>query len=234
MIVIKAILIPTKRAGEALMSTFVVVGGAGRTGRRIVDRLTTGGHGVVVASRTAASAPQGARVSTLDLATPDPAVFAGAEGVVISVEPPKDPASAELVMHQGVAAVAEVSAREDIPVVLVSQIYLTRPAEHPEMTARIEARVRGEESLRASGAQYTIVRPSWLHDLAAGGIRVEQGDTGDGRVSRDAVADAVVAALFDPSASGKTFELYDDPESPKPDWPTVFAALTPDPQTAGL
>ncbi|HVW41528.1 MAG TPA: NAD(P)H-binding protein [Amycolatopsis sp.] len=211
------------------MSTFVVVGGAGRTGRRVVDRLTAGGHRVVIASREKHEPPAGAEVAPLDLARPEPSVFAGAEGVVISVEPPKEAAGAESVMHEGVAGIAEIAAREDIPVVLVSQIYLTRASEHPEMTARIEARARGEQALRGSGAQYTIVRPSWLHELAANGVRVEQGDTGEGRISRDAVADAVVAALFDPSASGKTFELYDDAESPAPDWPALFAALKPDP-----
>ncbi|TNC24576.1 SDR family oxidoreductase [Amycolatopsis alkalitolerans] len=206
------------------MSSFVVVGGTGRTGRRIVDRLTDGGHRAVVASREGSA--------HLDLAEPDPAVFAGAEGVVICVEPPKDTAGMEAVMHEGVAGIAAIAAREDIPVVLVSQIYVTRAAEHPEMTARIEARARGEQALRDSGAQYTIIRPSWLHDLAADGVRIEQGDTGEGRISRDAVAAAAVAALFDPSASGKTFELYDDPESSVPDWATVFAALSPDPEAA--
>src|SRR4051812_21553954 len=101
------------------MSTFVVVGGAGRTGRRITERLTAGGHRAVVASRR----PTGTETVAFDLAAePDPAMFAGAEGVVISVEPPKDPASVEAVMHEGVARVAQIAAREDIPVVLVSQI----------------------------------------------------------------------------------------------------------------
>lgn len=216
------------------MSTFVVVGGTGRTGRLVVSRLAAEGHDVVVASRGTTEIPPGARPATMDLAAPEATVFAGAEGVVIAVEPPKEPERAEAVMHHGVAAVAELAAREDVPLVLVSQIYLTRPAEHPEMAARIEARARGEAALRASGAQYTIVRPSWLHDLPVDGVRVEQGDTGDGRVSRATVADAVVAALFDPSASGKTFELYDDPDSPRPDWSTVFAALGHDPEHAGL
>ncbi|GLY65932.1 NAD(P)H-binding protein [Amycolatopsis taiwanensis] len=209
------------------MSTFVVVGGAGRTGRRITDRLAKGGHRVIVASRR----PEGDETAELDLAgSVDAAVFTGADGIVVAIEPPRDPAEAETVMHHGIARIAAIAAREDIPVVLVSQIYLTRPAEHPEMAERIEARARGEQALRASGAQYTIVRPSWLHDLPADGVRVEQGDTGEGRISRDAVADAVVAALFDPSASGKTFELYDDAESTEPDWSTLFAALSPDPE----
>lgn len=209
------------------MSAFVVIGGAGRTGRLITGRLRNDGHRVVVAGRSA----EGDSAVKLDLArVPDAAAFAGADGIVIVVEPPKDPAEAEAVMHRGVAEVAAIAAREDIPVVLVSQIYLTRGARHPDMAARIEARARGERALRESGAQYTIVRPSWLHNLPADGVRVEQGDTGEGRVSREAVADAVVAALFDPSASGKTFELYDDADSVRADWPTVFAVLSPDPE----
>ncbi|GHF48120.1 uncharacterized protein YbjT (DUF2867 family) [Amycolatopsis bartoniae] len=206
------------------MSSFVVVGGTGRTGQRVVRLLADGGHDVRVAGRV----PSGDNAVALDLAAPDPAVFAGVDGVVITVEPPDDAAGAEAVLHHGVAAAAAVAARDDVPLVLVSQIYVTRAAKHPEMTARIEARARGEQALRESGAQYTIVRPSWLHDRPADGIRVEQGDTGEGRVSRDAVAAAVVAALFDPSASGKTFELYDDAESTEPDWSTIFASLKPD------
>ncbi|HVV12938.1 SDR family oxidoreductase [Amycolatopsis sp.] len=210
-------------------STFVVVGGSGRTGRAVSERLASGGHRVIAASREPGEVADGVETATLDLAALDRSVFAGAEGVVITVEPPKTADEAETVMHQGIAGIAEIAAKEDIPVVLISQIYLTRASEHPEMAERIEARARGEQALRASGAQYTIVRPSWLHDLRSDGVRIEQGDTGEGRISRQAVADAVVAALFDPSASGKTFELYDDPESPVPDWPTVFAALKPDP-----
>jgi uncharacterized protein YbjT (DUF2867 family) len=226
MIMPKSILFSISHREES-MSTFVVIGGAGRTGRRITERLTKGGHRVIVAGR----GTHGDDAVELDLTgRVDPAMFSGVDGIVVSVEPPRDAAEAEAAMHHGVAGIASAAAREDIPVVLVSQIYLTRAAEHPEMSERIEARARGEQALRASGAQYTIVRPSWLHDLPADGVRVEQGDTGEGRISRDAVADAVVAALFDPSASGKTFELYDDHDSPEPDWPTVFAALSADPE----
>jgi uncharacterized protein YbjT (DUF2867 family) len=209
------------------MSAFVVVGGAGRTGELITAALRSEGHSVVVAGRTA----EGDSAVKFDLArVSGTAVFAGADGIVIVVEPPHDPEVAEAAMHRGVAALAAIAAREDIPVVLVSQIYLTRGTRHPDMAERIAARARGERALRESGAQYTIVRPSWLHNRPADGVRVEQGDTGDGRISREAVADAVVAALFDPSASGKTFELYDDADSGKPDWPTLFASLTPDPE----
>jgi hypothetical protein len=77
-------------------------------------------------------------------------------------------------------------------------------------------------------APYTIVRPSWLTDRPATGVRLEQGDTGDGRISRDSVAAAVVAALFSPASRGKSFELYDDPSGSSIDWETAFAGLADD------
>ncbi|MFD0638607.1 NAD(P)H-binding protein [Catenulispora yoronensis] len=111
--------------------------------------------------------------------------------------------------------------------VLVSQIYITREREHPEIAGIIVARARGEEALRAAGAVYTIVRPGWLTSANAGAVRLEQGDTGDGRTSRASVAAAVVAALGSAEAAGKTFEIY-DAEGGAPVWDKEFAALAAD------
>jgi hypothetical protein len=83
----------------------------------------------------------------------------GIDGVVISVEPPVDRDGADALLHRGVTAVARLAAASDVQVVLVSQIYVTRAREHPEMAAIITARVRGEQALRESGAP--------LHDRAA-------------------------------------------------------------------
>lgn len=54
----------------------------------------------------------------------------------------------------------------------------------------IHWRGEAEAALRASGQPYTIVRPSWLTDDAGGrqALRLEQGDSGEGRVARVDVA----------------------------------------------
>jgi uncharacterized protein YbjT (DUF2867 family) len=96
------------------------------------------------------------------------------------------------------------------------------------MTGIIVARARGEEALRQSGARYTIVRPGWLTSGPAGGVRLEQGDAGDGRTSRASVAAAVVAAFGSAEAVGKTFEIYDDEGRELPVWGEEFAALAAD------
>jgi uncharacterized protein YbjT (DUF2867 family) len=195
---------------------YLVIGGTGRTGGRVAALLTEAGHDVLAAGRR-----------QVDLANP-PAKLDGFDGVVISVEPPADDAGADQVMHRGVAALARTAAATATPVVLISQIYVTRAAEHPEIAAIIRARAAGEQALRDSGAPYTVIRPSWLTNRPASGVRLEQGDTGDGQISRDAVAQAAVAALADPQARAKTFELYDDAKTNTTDWAAAFAALAAD------
>lgn len=205
----------------------LVIGGAGRTGRRIAELLARNGHRVTTASRR----PRGTHTVTLDLAQPLPdGLLRGTGGVVIAVEPPMDRAGAQAVAHHGIRAVAESAARAATPVVLLTQIYVERAAEHSDMADIITARAAGERALRLSGAPYAIVRPAWLVDRPLGRVRLEQGDTGDGQVSRDAVARAAVAALTDPAAHGRTFEIYQEPAGtiPDDDWPALFAGLVPD------
>lgn len=202
---------------------YLVIGGTGRTGRRAVDLLRDLGHEVLVGTRR----PRDDHSVAVDLANPlDPRLLAGVDGVVVSVEPPLDDAAADAVMNTGIGRLAELAAGVKIPVVLVSQIYITRAAEYPEMAGIIRARCAGEQALRNSGAPYAILRPSWLTDASPTGVHLEQGDRGDGRVSREIVAQAAVAALLHPESHGKTFELYDGRTSA--DWPTAFTALTAD------
>ncbi|MEY9929968.1 uncharacterized protein YbjT (DUF2867 family) [Catenulispora sp. GP43] len=206
---------------------YLVLGGSGRTGSLVTSLLLERGARVTVAGRRPRGVA-GADTAVVDLAAGfDAALLDGYDGVVVSVEPPTDDRGAEAVMHRGVAAVGEAAARSGAHVVLVSQIYITRAHEHPDMAGIITARARGEEALRASGAAYTIVRPGWLTAGPAAGIRLEQGDKGDGRISRASVAAASVAALTSAGAVRKTFEIYDEGDA-APDWSVEFAALTPD------
>ncbi|WP_330180947.1 NAD(P)H-binding protein [Nocardia sp. NBC_01503] len=202
---------------------YLVIGGTGRTGRRAVDLLRDLGHEVVVGTRR----PRDNHSVAVDLASPlDPRLLDGIDGVIVSVEPPVNDAAADAVMNVGIGRLAELAAAAKIPVVLVSQIYITRAAEHPDMAGIIRARGAGEQALRDSGTPYAIVRPSWLTDAPPTGVLFEQGDRGDGRVSRATVARTAVAALLHPESHSRTFELYDGPTPA--DWPTAFTALTAD------
>lgn len=112
--------------------------------------------------------------------------------------------------------------------VLVTQIYITRPERYPEVANVIHWRGRAEEALRGSGLPYTIIRPAWLTNGPVGGVRLEQGDSGEGRVSRTAVGEVCVRALLHPEARGKTFEVYSEGQGVE-DWAAAFRALQPDP-----
>jgi uncharacterized protein YbjT (DUF2867 family) len=188
----------------------LVVGGSGRTGRLVVRRLLEQERPVRILSRRAtADDPRvdAAHGSITDAGAVREAVR-GCAGVVVTVEPPGDRAGAHATLDDGVRLVAEIAHAAGAAVVLVSQIYISRPEAYPAMAEIIRARAAGEHALRESGATYTIVRPSWLTDEpAGGGLRVEQGDRGDGEIGRDDVAAACVAALGDRNAHGKTFEL---------------------------
>lgn len=221
------------------MAVTLVIGGAGRTGRRITSRLLEHDILVRVLSRHPREATRGGAEHVRgDLASLDTNVLSGVSGVIVTVEPPTDTAGADALMHRGVASLATIAARAHVPVVLVSQIYISRPRVHPSLRDVITARGRGEQALRASGAPYVIVRPGWLRDGPVAGVRLEQGDTGDGTVSRETVAEACVQALLSGAAYGRSFEIFDadhgasDEPGTIVDWPALLGALAADWSTA--
>ena len=83
-------------------------------------------------------------------------------------------------------------------------------------------KVEAEDALRASGVAYSIVRPCGLNDeWPAGRPILSQGDVAVGRTCRADVADVLVAALGEPAAARKTFEMltlrgYEPPRSLAP------------------
>jgi uncharacterized protein YbjT (DUF2867 family) len=214
------------------MPSTLVIGGAGRTGRHIVDRLRRDGATVKVLSRNPDRVPDGVEAIAGDITRADSVAAAmhGADAVVIVVESAMtddgSPNSPTTVHDQGTGNVIAAAA-DGLHVVMVSQIYITRPEAFPAAADVIAARGRGEQALRDSALAHTIVRPSWLTDDPGGrqALRLEQGDTGDGKVARADVAEVVAAALTHPEARGKTFELYGQPGEPPTDWGPLFSVL---------
>lgn len=216
------------------MARILVIGGSGRTGQLIVQKLQKCGDKVRVLSRHSKNTRktsheieivEGDITQLQDVQT----AMQNIEGVIIAVESADSdaaPNSPEQVHYHGIRHVLAAAGDRPIPIILVTQIYITRPNRYPEMSHIIHWRQKAEQALRSSGLPYAIVRPGWLTDDAGSqGIRLEQGDTGEGEVARATVAEVCVQALHQPAAQGKTFEVYSDAGITPTDWYTVFAAL---------
>jgi uncharacterized protein YbjT (DUF2867 family) len=143
--------------------------------------------------------------------------------------------SPERVDYAGVKALAEAAKAAGVSqFILVSSMGVTHP-EH-QLNAMLdnilEWKLKGEDAVRATGINYTIVRPGSLTNEPGGqrGVRIMQGDPldGEGTISRADVAAVLVSAVGRPELYGKTFEIVGDNGSPRIEWASLYSSLQPD------
>lgn len=173
----------------------LILGGTGKTGRRLAERLTAHGTPVRIGSRSgtprfdwevpATWAPALDGVSAVYISYyPDIAVPGAAETVG---------AFARLAMANGVTRLVLLSGR----------------GEH-------EAQ-RAEEMVKASGADWTILRCAWfsqnfsegflVEPLAGGEVALPVSNVGEPFVDVDDIAEAAFVALTEPGHVGQLYEL---------------------------
>lgn len=198
----------------------LVIGGTGRTGRLVVEKLLREGYRVRVLTRTPHS-PTNRLDRRVDLVAGDlrsaasvAAASRGVEAIVMAHGSDDGTGTAKDIDYGGVARTLESIANARVRVVLLSSIYVTRP-KHPANNGNpvFAWKAAAEELLRSSGQPHTIVRASWLTSQPGRGlssVRLEQDDKGEGSISMDDLAEILVAALCSPSALSKTFEAYGD------------------------
>jgi len=175
--------------------TILVIGGNGKTGRRVAERLRERGVPVRAASRS--SEPP---FDWEDRSTWAPALE-GATAAYITYYPDLAvPGSPELIGALAALAVEGGTRR----LVLLSG----RGEEEAE---------RAEQALMASGADATIMRCSWFmqnfdesyfaEPLAAGDLALPAGDVREPFVDAEDIADVAVAALTEDGHAGRLYEL---------------------------
>ncbi|MFF0745819.1 NAD(P)H-binding protein [Streptomyces sp. NPDC004111] len=175
--------------------TTLVIGGTGKTGRRVAEKLSAQGRQVRIGSRNGEPPFDWNEPATWD------AALAGVDRVYVTYYPDLAfPGASEQVAAFSKAAVAAGARR---------LVLLSGRGE--------EAAEASEENLKASGADWTIVRSSWfnqnfnesffLEPVLAGEIALPTGDAVEAFVDADDIADVVVAALTDDKHIGKTYEL---------------------------
>lgn len=222
-------------------ASILVLGGTGRTGRHIVQKLLMNGEDVLVMSRTVGRAREilGDEPELIagDATVPEtlPAAFDGVDYCICAIGSAvvEGQQSPEEIDYQGVVNAVDAAKEAGVKhFVLLSSLAVTHD-EHPlnQYGNVLKWKLKGENHLRDSGLTYTVVRPGGLTDDPGGehGIIFEQGDTISGRISRDDVAEVCVQALTNSHAYGKTFEIIGDEDASAPtDFNSIFEALDED------
>jgi len=160
------------------------------------------------------------------------AALQGIDAVVFTHGGNGSPDQARRIDYGGVANVLHALDGRTPRIALMTSIGVSRQG-RGSVGELLDWKRRSERLVRASGAPYTIVRPGWFDHVGPGDERLvfEQGDTGNGGIGRDQVADVLVRSLLTDTAVGKTFELFAEPGPAPTAWAALFLPLTPD--TAG-
>jgi uncharacterized protein YbjT (DUF2867 family) len=173
----------------------LVLGGTGKTGRRVVERLQARGVPTRVGSRSGRPP-----FDWEDRATWAP-VLEGVGSAYVSYYPDLAVPGAS----HTVGSFAELAVRSG-----VRRLVLLAGRGEPEA-------VEAEGAVRASGADLTIVRSTWfaqnfsedylVDSVRSGEVAVPAGDVPEPFVDADDIADVAVAALTDDRHVGELYEL---------------------------
>ena len=173
----------------------LVIGGTGKTGRRVAQRLAKQGRSVRIGSRTG-TPPFDWHDQTTWSAAVD-----GVEAAYVTYYPDLAfPGAAEVIASFAQTAVAGG----------VRRMVLLSGRGEPEA-------VPSEDAVRESGAAWTVIRASWfmqnfsehflVEPVLSGVIALPAGAVAEPFVDADDIADVAVAALSEDRHSGKTYEL---------------------------
>lgn len=173
----------------------LVLGGTGKTGRRIAEKLTAQGHHVRIGSRGA--------TPSFDWHHPAgwPAVLEGMEKVYITYQPDLAVPGAK----EAIAALTKVAREKGVQQLVLLSGKGETEAEHCE------------QIVLGSGIESTIIRASWfnqnfsesffLEPILQGVVALPKADSKAPYVDANDLADAAVAVLTGEGHGGKIYEL---------------------------
>ena len=186
---------PTTESSHHPSKLTLVLGGTGKTGRRIVERLEAGGLPVRVGSRSAVPSFDWNHEPGWD------ACLEGVDAVYISYSP-------DLAMPGATDSIRELLDRAKRHGVRRVVLLSGRGEEEAQACERL---------VQDSGIEWTIVRASWFHqnfsegaftDMVLNGeITLPVNGVGEPFVDVDDIADVAVAALSEPGHAGEIYEV---------------------------
>ncbi|WP_433720891.1 SDR family oxidoreductase [Actinoplanes sp. CA-051413] len=197
----------------------LVAGGHGKVALRLLGLLAAQGHtarGLIRSPDQAADLTALGAVPVIgDLENDETlnAYVQGADAVVFAAGagPGSGAARKRTVDLGGAVKLADAARATGVRrYVMVSSIGADRPDSAGEsMRAYLQAKAEADDYVRASGLDFTIVRPGSLTDDPGTGLVRVSAELGNrGPVPRDDVAAVLAAVLTTPATIGTTFELF--------------------------
>ncbi|ASQ93679.1 NmrA family transcriptional regulator [Streptomyces sp. 11-1-2] len=183
------------QAQPADPTTVLVLGGTGKTGRRVADRLVRAGHPVRIGSRSGETP-----FDWEDPRTWEPALD-GAVAVYLAYYPDVCDPGAAATLRAFAERAAERGTRR---LVLLS-------------ARGVEAALPAEEAVRVPGVEWTVLRASWFcqnfdegilrEGVLDGEIVFPAGEVKEPFVDADDIAEVAVAALTGEGHAGRSYEI---------------------------
>lgn len=221
--------------------TLLVIGATGSIGRHVVETALIAGWTVRALVRDVARASFSAPVEVVPGDLTDAATLAnavdGIDAVVLTHGTHGSEAGFRDVDYGAVRNVLSAIGARRVRIALMTSIGLTHTDDsYNRATHIMDWKRRGERLVRASGKEYTIVRPGWFdyngpdeNRLAfRQGDAVHSGGPSDGVIARSDIARVLVESLTDAAAIGTTLELVAEHGPAQDDLSPLFAALEKD------
>jgi len=215
------------------MTTVLVIGASGSIGQQAVAESLRAGYTTRALVRNPAQAsffPKGTQIIVGNLTDPETlaAALEGVTGVVFTQGTYRDAEAEQANYHPTRAVLGALTAPARIA--LMTALGVTKP------TAGHDWKRRAERLVRASSLPYTIVRPGWFdynapdeqHLVFRQGDTQWAGNSSDGVISRQHIAQVLIASLASDAATSKTFELVAEQGATQDQMEPLFAQLAPD------
>ena len=226
---------------EDIQPLIVVIGASGRTGKLVLEGLVKRDLQIRALSRDTAkaSADIGGNYEWVqaDVTQPETLVMALQDSDIIistiGAKPERGVNGPESVVYKGVINLVDEAKRAGTRHIIYMSSVGAGGAQHFStvflnlfMNKTMKWKSLGEEYIRNSGIDFTIVRPGGLYGAAGTqGIKFDQGDKIIGSIPRGDVASVLIEAVYNSDAINKTFEIINDESLPIDAWKDEFKNL---------